>query len=319
MGPALFSAGSGPPHRPPWTRARRCLLKGCGHWFLPTRPQCRYCSAACQQAARRWRRWRAQQKYRATAHGKCHRQQQARRYRQRLRNRPRSPPTGRPEGKRLPQKGKEVETVARKAGLGLFSFPRSAWERLASDALRHVFGTTACAEHGTQSVPTCVPTRSVGTRGVSPQATRFPCYSLKKFLAVPVIVPVATSCSLQARRISRGVSVVRCAGEPYGVSWTASFAGADAGVAACVGLAGGHARHRGGANDVFLCGQVQSPGDTLPGPPRTRKERVGDLPGPPRFLSRMGKKRTTTNLGARRSSCTRFATTSRRSRCALCP
>jgi len=107
MGPALFSAGSERPHRPPWARARRCLLKGCGHWFLPSRPQCRYCSASCQQSARRWRRWRAQQKYRSTAHGKSHRCQQARRYRQRLRSRPRSPPARRPEGKRLPKKGQE--------------------------------------------------------------------------------------------------------------------------------------------------------------------------------------------------------------------
>jgi hypothetical protein len=108
MSPTLLSAGSRPPHRPAWARARRCLLKGCGHWFLPSRPQCRYCSLACQQAARRWRRWRAQQKYRATTSGRCHRQQQARRYRQRTRSRPRSPPPARPEGKRLPKKDEEV-------------------------------------------------------------------------------------------------------------------------------------------------------------------------------------------------------------------
>lgn len=108
MDPTLLSAGSPVPHRPAWARARRCLLKGCEHWFVPTRPQCRYCSAACQQAARRWRRWRAQQQYRATAHGKRQRQQQARRYRQRLRCRPRSPPAVRPEGKRLPKKDEEV-------------------------------------------------------------------------------------------------------------------------------------------------------------------------------------------------------------------
>lgn len=108
MDPTLLSAGYPLPHRPAWARPRRCLLKGCEHWFVPTRPQCRYCTAACQQAARRWRRWRAQQKYRATAHGKRHRQQQAHRYRQRLRSRPRSPPVTRPEGKRLPKKAEEV-------------------------------------------------------------------------------------------------------------------------------------------------------------------------------------------------------------------
>jgi hypothetical protein len=108
MGPALLSAGSGPPYRPAWARPRRCLLKGCGHWFLPTRPQCRYCSYACRQAARRWRRWRAQQKYRTTAHGRSHRQQQASRYRQRLRTRSRPSPPVQPEGKRLLKKGQEV-------------------------------------------------------------------------------------------------------------------------------------------------------------------------------------------------------------------
>jgi DNA replication protein DnaC len=64
MGPTLLSAGSGPPHRPAWARPRRCLLKGCNRCFRPARPQCRYCSPACQQAARRWRAWRAQQKFR---------------------------------------------------------------------------------------------------------------------------------------------------------------------------------------------------------------------------------------------------------------
>ena len=43
---------------------RRCLLKGCEHWFLPRRPQARYCSPACQGRARRWRGWFASQRYR---------------------------------------------------------------------------------------------------------------------------------------------------------------------------------------------------------------------------------------------------------------
>ena len=37
---------------------RRCLLKGCETLVPPRRPQARYCSPACQAAARRWRRWR---------------------------------------------------------------------------------------------------------------------------------------------------------------------------------------------------------------------------------------------------------------------
>jgi hypothetical protein len=68
-------------------RRRRCLLKGCERWFWPGRPQTRYCSAACQSAARRWRRCRASQRFRATDHGRERRREQARRYRQRCRER----------------------------------------------------------------------------------------------------------------------------------------------------------------------------------------------------------------------------------------
>jgi predicted nucleic acid-binding Zn ribbon protein len=70
---------------------RRCLLKGCERWFLPRRPQARYCSPTCQEAARRWRRWRASQRYRATSSGQQRRRDQARRSRQRRRQRS-SPP-----------------------------------------------------------------------------------------------------------------------------------------------------------------------------------------------------------------------------------
>jgi hypothetical protein len=68
-------------------RARRCLLKGCERWFLPTQPQCRYCSRACQQAAERWRRVKASRKYRASACGRARRREQQRHYRQRRRQR----------------------------------------------------------------------------------------------------------------------------------------------------------------------------------------------------------------------------------------
>jgi hypothetical protein len=81
---------SGQSHRSHRCRRRRCLLKDCGQWFEPTHHQCRYCSAACRAAARRWRRWHAQQKYRSSSNGRQHRQQQARRYRQRCRDRPAS-------------------------------------------------------------------------------------------------------------------------------------------------------------------------------------------------------------------------------------
>ena len=63
----------------------RCLLKGCEVWFLPRRPQARYCSPACQEAARSWRCWHSCQRFKATDHGKKLRRDQARRYRIRLR------------------------------------------------------------------------------------------------------------------------------------------------------------------------------------------------------------------------------------------
>jgi hypothetical protein len=68
-------------------RRRRCLLKGCAQWFQPKHPQARYCSAACRQAARRWRVWRARQRYGATERGKACRRDQSRRYRERVRQR----------------------------------------------------------------------------------------------------------------------------------------------------------------------------------------------------------------------------------------
>ncbi len=66
---------------------RRCLLKGCERWFLPPRPQARYCGPACQEAAEHWRSWYAGQRYRATIQGKQRRRDQARRRRERARQR----------------------------------------------------------------------------------------------------------------------------------------------------------------------------------------------------------------------------------------
>jgi hypothetical protein len=84
VGPLQYFPSDAPSQepRPPWRR-RRCLLKGCEHWFLPTHPQARYCSPACRQAAQRWRRWRASQQYRQTEAGRRRRRQQSQRYRQR--------------------------------------------------------------------------------------------------------------------------------------------------------------------------------------------------------------------------------------------
>jgi hypothetical protein len=72
------------PRRP---RMRHCLLKGCEQRFHPRRARQRYCSAGCREAARRWSRWKAQQRYRATTAGKEKRNGQSRCYRERTRSR----------------------------------------------------------------------------------------------------------------------------------------------------------------------------------------------------------------------------------------
>ncbi len=79
-----FSSGQGSSQAP---RQRRCLLKGCEQFFKPDYHQARYCSAACQDAADRWRRWRAEQKWRKTESGRECRRQQSCRHRQRVRER----------------------------------------------------------------------------------------------------------------------------------------------------------------------------------------------------------------------------------------
>jgi hypothetical protein len=68
-------------------RARRCLLKGCQQRFHPRQVHQRYCSEGCRKAARKWSRWKAQQRYRDTAVGKRKRNGQSRRYRERVKNR----------------------------------------------------------------------------------------------------------------------------------------------------------------------------------------------------------------------------------------
>jgi hypothetical protein len=68
-------------------RKRHCLLKGCEHWFHPRQAHQRYCSAPCQQAARRWSGWKAQRRYRETRAGKQKRNGQSQRYRERVRRR----------------------------------------------------------------------------------------------------------------------------------------------------------------------------------------------------------------------------------------
>ncbi len=72
------------PRRP---RKRRCLLKGCEQRFHPRQARQRYCGEHCRTAARKWSRWKAQQRYRATKTGKQRRNGQSQRYRERVRRR----------------------------------------------------------------------------------------------------------------------------------------------------------------------------------------------------------------------------------------
>jgi hypothetical protein len=85
VGPPQYPRSSGSVQACCHGQRRRCLLKGCERWYWPSRPQSRYCSAACQQAARRWRRCQASRRWRATAQGQERRREQGRRYRQRRR------------------------------------------------------------------------------------------------------------------------------------------------------------------------------------------------------------------------------------------
>ena len=68
-------------------RTRRCLLKGCEQRFPPRQPRQRYCSQRCRAEARKWSRWKAQQRYRDTLAGQQKRNGQSRRYRERVKNR----------------------------------------------------------------------------------------------------------------------------------------------------------------------------------------------------------------------------------------
>ena len=83
LGPTPKYPRSSPKQAPACCRQRLCLLKGCERPFQPRHPLARYCSAACRQAARRWSRWRANQRYRASDQGHRHRREQSRRWRTR--------------------------------------------------------------------------------------------------------------------------------------------------------------------------------------------------------------------------------------------
>jgi len=82
-------------------RTRRCLLKGCEQRVHPRQARQRYCSAECREKARKWSRWKAQQKYRTTAGGKQKRNGQSGRYRERVKSRKAAEPEGVNEAARV--------------------------------------------------------------------------------------------------------------------------------------------------------------------------------------------------------------------------
>jgi hypothetical protein len=82
-------------------RMRRCLLKGCEQRFHPQQARRRYCSQGCREAARKWARHKAQQRYRATTEGQEKRNGQSQRYRKRVRRRKTAEPQAVDEAARV--------------------------------------------------------------------------------------------------------------------------------------------------------------------------------------------------------------------------
>ena len=98
-------------------RARCCLLKGCERRFRPRQSRQRYCSTECRKAARKWSRWKAQKRYRATKPGKEKRTDQGRRYRERVKSRKPPEPKADNEAARVITPEDFFRSLLRPAGL----------------------------------------------------------------------------------------------------------------------------------------------------------------------------------------------------------
>src|SRR5262249_28389052 len=118
-------------------RARRCLLKGCEQSFRPRQPSQRYCSAECRTAARRWSRWKAQQRYRTTEAGRAKRNAQSRRHRERVKSRKSPEPEAENEAARVITPEHFFRTHVRPARL-LRKLQTAAAKSLAALLLAHV-------------------------------------------------------------------------------------------------------------------------------------------------------------------------------------
>ena len=98
-------------------RRRLCLLKGCEQRFHPRQASQRYCSEGCQKAARKWSRWKAQQRYRTTRAGRRKRNGQSQRYRERVRSRKPPEPEAVDEAARVITTEDFFRSFVRPAGL----------------------------------------------------------------------------------------------------------------------------------------------------------------------------------------------------------
>ena len=98
-------------------RGRRCLLKGCEQRVHPRHARQRYCSTACREKARKWSRWKAQQKYRKSRGGKQRRNGQSGRYRERVKRRKPPEPEAVSEGARVITNEHFFRAHVRPAGL----------------------------------------------------------------------------------------------------------------------------------------------------------------------------------------------------------
>lgn len=98
-------------------RMRRCLLKGCEQRFHPRQARQRYCSERCREAARKWSRWKAQQRYRATRVGQQKRNGQSRCYRERVKSRKPTEPEALNEAARVITTEDFFRSSMRPAGL----------------------------------------------------------------------------------------------------------------------------------------------------------------------------------------------------------
>ena len=141
-------------------RQRTCLLKGCEQRFHPRHARQRYCSERCREKARKWSRWKGQQRYRETSAGREKRNGQSRRYRERVKSRKAAEPEAVSDPARVITKEHFFRADLRPAGVlrGLYA---PAAKSLAALLLRRVParpgaspGARAALETGTHLIRT---------------------------------------------------------------------------------------------------------------------------------------------------------------------